>query len=100
MMYSIDINTSIWPTYDMRTTITLDEDVALTVKKEMRECGKTFKESVNDLIRCGRYFKQNGTLKNTRKPFKVRSFKMGFHKHLDYDKISELLEEIEGPMHR
>ncbi len=85
----------------MRTTVTLDDDVARTIKDEMKaDDGKTFKEAINELIRCGRYHKENTKAKGQRKPFKVRSFKMGFYEHLNYDKISELLEEIEGVHHK
>ncbi len=84
----------------MRTTITLDDDVVTTVKEEMRSGdGKTFKEAVNELIRMGRYHKAE-IEKTPRKPFKVRPKNMGVFPNLNYDKISELLEEIEGPSHR
>jgi len=83
----------------MRTTVTLDEDVALTIKEEMKTGeGKTFKTALNDLVRRARYASTNGS-KNT-KPFKVRAFKMGVYSHINYDKISELIDEIEGPFHR
>jgi acyl-ACP thioesterase len=83
----------------MRTTITLDDDVAQTIKDEMRSGeGKTFKQAVNDLIRYGRYMKREQ--KKAKKPFKVRSFNMGVYRHLNYDNIGELLDEIEGPFHR
>ncbi len=84
----------------MRTTITLDDDVVTTVKEEMREGdGKTFKEAVNELIRMGRYHKLE-IAKKPRKPFKVKAKNMGVFPHLNYDKTSELLEQIEGPFHR
>lgn len=35
----------------MRTTITLDPDVAALVQRAMRERGRTFKETVNDMLR-------------------------------------------------
>jgi hypothetical protein len=35
----------------VRTTITLDPDVAALVKKAMRERGQTFKEAINDALR-------------------------------------------------
>jgi hypothetical protein len=35
----------------MRTTITLDADVAAFVQRAMRERGRSFKETVNDLLR-------------------------------------------------
>ena len=37
----------------MRTTITLDPDVAELVKRAMSERGLTFKQAVNDAIRAG-----------------------------------------------
>lgn len=84
----------------MRTTITLDDDVLLTVREEMKKGdGKTFKEAVNELIRMGRYHKAE-IEKKPRKPFKVKAKDMGVFPHLNYDNISELLEEIEGPFHR
>lgn len=83
----------------MRTTVTLDEDVVLTVKEEMKKGeGKTFKQALNDLIRRGRYVSENGGQK--RKPFKVKARSLGVYPHLNYDKISELIEELEGPFHR
>jgi len=40
-------------TTTMRTTVTLDPDVAALVKKTMRERGVTFKQAVNDAVRAG-----------------------------------------------
>lgn len=37
----------------MRTTVTLDPDVDLVVKRAMKERGLTFKQAVNDAIRAG-----------------------------------------------
>ncbi|MCC7078468.1 MAG: antitoxin [Acidimicrobiia bacterium] len=37
----------------MRTTVTLDEDVAQAIRQCMRERGAGFKETVNDLLRRG-----------------------------------------------
>jgi len=37
----------------MRTTVTLDPDVELLVKRAMRERGLTFKQAVNEAIRNG-----------------------------------------------
>ncbi len=85
----------------MRTTITLDDDVVRTIREEMKEGdGKTFKDTVNELIRLGRNFKDRGRSERKKKPFKVQSFKMGVYDHLNYDNIGELLEEVEGPFHR
>ena len=35
----------------MRTTVTLDPDTELIVRRRMRERGQSFKEALNDLIR-------------------------------------------------
>ena len=37
----------------MRTTVTLDADVAALVQKRMRERGVTFKQALNDAVRDG-----------------------------------------------
>lgn len=37
----------------MRTTLTLDEDVAQSIKEVMRQRGSGFKETVNELLRRG-----------------------------------------------
>lgn len=37
----------------MRTTVTLDADVAAYVQRSMRERGLTFKQAVNDAVRAG-----------------------------------------------
>jgi hypothetical protein len=37
----------------MRTTVTLDPDVEMLVKRSMKERGLTFKEAVNEAIRAG-----------------------------------------------
>lgn len=81
----------------MRTTLTLDEDVAARVKAEARRSGKPFKVVVNDLLRAA--------LSLRRKPpavpsFRVRPRKMGIRPGLDYDRIGELIEQLEGPLQR
>jgi hypothetical protein len=37
----------------MRTTLTLDDDVAAAVRREARRSGRAFKELVNELLRAG-----------------------------------------------
>ncbi|CAN5592745.1 MAG: hypothetical protein ACR2M8_07440 [Pyrinomonadaceae bacterium] len=78
----------------MRTTVTLDDDVLLTVKEEMRKGeGKTFKEALNGLVRRARYASENGA--EPPKPFKVRAKSLGVYPHLNYDKTSKLLEMLD-----
>ncbi|RMF24721.1 MAG: DUF2191 domain-containing protein [Deltaproteobacteria bacterium] len=81
----------------MRTTITLDDDVARKLKEEMRRSGRTFKETVNETLRAG--------LARARKPpAKARlgapARSLGLRPGLDYDRIAELLQHIEGPLGR
>ncbi len=80
----------------MRTTLTLDDDVVLTVKQEMKKGqGKTFKEAVNELIRQGRY--ANQFIEKNKKTFKLKGRLLTPRKNFDFDSISRLLEEVEGP---
>jgi predicted CopG family antitoxin len=79
----------------MRTTVTLDDDVFLTVKEEMKRGGKTFKEAVNELIRQGRY--ANQFIEKDKKAFKLKGRSLKPRNNYNFDSISRLLEEVEGP---
>lgn len=81
----------------MRTTLTLDEDVAAKLKKETRRSGKSFKETVNELLRLGLTYRLE---KKAGKPFRVRARALGVTAGLDYDNVGELLEQLEGPRQR
>lgn len=80
----------------MRTTLSLDDDVANLLNKEVRRSGASFKETVNQLLRLGL---AASTQKNVR-PFLVTPRPMGLPPGLSYDNISELLEALEGPKHK
>ena len=81
----------------MRTTLTLDDDVARLVEQEVRRSGDTFKGTVNRLLRQGLI---KGNQKDTKKPFVVTPLPLGLPPGLSYDCTEELLEALEGPMHR
>ena len=81
----------------MRTTLTLDEDVAAKLKAQMRQTGRSFKDTVNETLRSGLAW-QNRAKKQ--KPFKVHARDLGLRSALDYDNIGKLLEQIEGPFHK
>lgn len=81
----------------MRTTLTLDEDVAAKLKAEARRSGRSFKEVVNEMLRSGLNARRQRV---TSTPFRIKARPLGKRAGLDYDKISELLEQIEGPDHR
>jgi hypothetical protein len=78
----------------IRTTITLDEDVRAKLESEMRKSGKSFKETVNETLRVGLISRQKI---NGNKPFKVRPKAMGLKPGYSYDKVWELIEQVEGP---
>ena len=81
----------------MRTTLTLDEDVAAKLKAEARRNGKAFKEVVNGLLRDALNAKRVPPGKKT---FKVDARPMGLRPGIDLDNIGQLLEQLEGPLHR
>jgi hypothetical protein len=79
----------------VRTTLTLEEDVAARVKRESQRSGRSFKEVVNDLLRRGLDAKRSQL---PSKPFAVRARPLGIRPGLDYDNVADLLEQIEGPL--
>ncbi|HEV8523353.1 MAG TPA: hypothetical protein VGQ71_02550 [Terriglobales bacterium] len=81
----------------MRTTLTLEEDVLAKLKAEMRRTGASFKQVVNETLRRGLML---GGQQQRRKPFRVRARNLGLRPGLEYDSISQLLEQVEGPLHR
>jgi predicted transcriptional regulator len=82
----------------MRTTITLDDDVAEKLQSEMRRRRTTnFKETLNDVLRRGLLARRG--LAAT-KPFKVRARRLGNKPGLNYDNVGELLEHLEGVSHK
>jgi hypothetical protein len=78
----------------VRTTLTLDDDVAALLKKEIRSSGKPFKQVVNQFLRLG----LTASKPPARKPFKVTPINLGLPR--DFDKVEDLLEYLEGPEHR
>lgn len=77
----------------MRTTLTLDEDVAKLLNKEARKSGEPFKQIVNRFLRLGLM----AAKQPARKPFVVKPMKLGLP---HFEKVEELLEYLEGPDHR
>jgi hypothetical protein len=81
----------------MRTTVTLDDDVAAQLERAMRESGKGFKQALNDVLREG-LARRRGAIRIA--PFVVRARALGLVPGLDYSKLEELFETGEGPDHR
>ena len=81
----------------MRTTLTLDDDVAALLERELRRTGQPLKTTVNDLLRSGL---QQAVKPVKPKPFKVKARRIGLPAEWTSGSISELIEMLEGPMHR
>ena len=75
----------------MRTTVTLDPDVAAKLKEEMRKKDISFKEALNSSVRRGL---DSGTSAGG-KPYKVRTAKMGARPGVNLDKALQLAGELE-----
>lgn len=82
----------------MRTTLTLDDDVAAKLKAEARRTGRPFRDMVNETLRRGLATRRVGS---TQQPFRVAARDLGnLRPGLSLDNIGELLEQVEGPLHR
>lgn len=76
----------------MRTTLTLDDDLAGLLKQRARELGIPFKEAVNRSLRAG-----IGEAAARRKPVpKTISHSFGFKPGIDTDKLGQLADELEA----
>jgi hypothetical protein len=81
----------------MRTTLTLDDDVAARLQAEVRRTGRPFKEVVNERLRMA--LSQADAVRK-RKPFRLEPRAMGGPAaSVSYDDIGALLEDIEGSRH-
>lgn len=80
----------------MRTTLTLDDDVAAKLKAEVRRTGNSFKKVVNEVLRR----ELNRPAAKELPPFKVKARDLGLRPGLSYDNIEELLDQIEGPFRK
>jgi Ribbon-helix-helix protein, copG family len=76
----------------MRTTVTLDDDVAAAIRELRRARAIGLSEAVNELIRNGLGRRPN------RKPFKQRTYPMGML--IDVTDVADAIELVEGPAWR
>jgi len=93
---ALDIAMTSYYHQDVRTTLTLDDDVAAKLRAESRRSGRSFKQVVNDFLRLGLHVRSQVA---SAPPFKVKARPLG-SKGFNYDNIWELIEQIEGPYHR
>ena len=77
----------------MRTTLTIDDDVATALKALARNSGKTFKAVVNEVMRRGLTTGEKPA--PAREPFRVASVRRGFLPGIDPLKLNQLVDELE-----
>jgi hypothetical protein len=82
----------------MRTTLTLDDDVAAKLRAEARRAGRPFREVVNEALRRGLAARSG---RGAREPFKIEPRDLGnVRPGLSLDNVADLIEQVEGPLHR
>lgn len=82
---------------DVRTTLTLDDDVAAKLKAEATRSGRAFRDVVNETLRDGLTVRRPP---RRREPFRVKARDLGeLRPGIGLDNVGELLEQLEGPMH-
>jgi hypothetical protein len=77
----------------MRTTLTLDPDVAERLRQEMKRTGKSLKAAVNDALRLG----LGGAGKTRRAArFRVQPHSFGMRPGFDPDRLNQLADELDA----
>ncbi len=77
----------------MRTTLTIDPDIAVKAKKAVQMTGMPFKTLINQALRIG--IDAVMSPKKSR-PYRTKGRAMGLRKGLSYDNIHDLLAMAEG----
>ena len=78
----------------MRTTVTLEDDVAAKLRDEMMRTGSSMKDAVNKLLRRG--FESCGE-EELAASFTVDARSMGVRAGFDVDDIGGLFDLLDGP---
>jgi metal-responsive CopG/Arc/MetJ family transcriptional regulator len=78
----------------MRTTVSLEADVAAAVSRLRRERGLGVSEAINALVRQG--LAQQARV--GQEPFRVRTHRLGLN--IDVHNVAEALEQLDGPAAR
>ncbi len=75
----------------MRTTLTLDPDVATKIRQKMAQQKTTLKEVINQTLRAG--LKQRAS--KNKYAFRVETHACDFKPGIDLNKMNQLLDEME-----
>ncbi len=76
----------------MRTTLTIDNDIADYLREQTRLHEKSFKQVVNETLRRGMSPTAND---KPRKPYKVRTFSSGYAPGVDRLRLNDVLNELD-----
>jgi hypothetical protein len=83
----------------VRTTLTLDDDVAIELRRLQRQRNESFRETVNALLRAG--LSTSGPRKTGKRPvFRTEPASLGTPRLKSLDNISEVLGFAEGEEYR
>lgn len=77
----------------MRTTLTIDDDVAVQLDRLRRKNDASFKDVVNDVLRRG--LRDMIAPQGKRKPFRTKASRMG-RPRINIDNTAETLAYLEG----
>jgi predicted transcriptional regulator len=77
----------------MRTTLTLDDDLAQRLKELSRESGRSFKDVTNSALRRG--LSAGDAPVAAQEPFEVRAQVRGFRAGIDPLKLNQTYDELE-----
>ena len=82
----------------MRTTLTLDDDVAARLKAAVRKQRRPFKQLVNEALRGG--LEALDRPRHARRPFRSKGFDLGPSLVGSLDNVEEVLSRVEGEGHQ
>jgi len=77
----------------MRTTVTLEPDVAAKLKKLAQRRGSSFKATLDEVLRRGLAAQERAA---TQKPFVVEPHAGGFRPGVDRAKLNQLVDQLEA----
>lgn len=77
----------------MRTTLTLEDDLAGILKRQADEQGVSFKAIVNQTIRTGL---GTNSFSKAKEPPKTIPHSFGFKPGIDLEKLNQLVDELEA----
>jgi hypothetical protein len=81
----------------MRSTLTLDPDVAAKAKQGAARLRKPFREVINAALRVGL---DEILSPPAARPYRTKARPLGLRREFSYDNISELIAAAEGEDHR